>query len=382
MHSSGTPSAVRLQQRMPSTPDTGTHLVLLGTRAGPHPEMRASTVSALVVDGAVYLVDAGAGLIQRFHEAGLEFGELRSMFITHLHSDHIADYFTFFNVNFPLWRHESQQIPVFGPGRADLSGPSSARVPGLPDLPDTPVISPELPTPGIVEMTELLKQAYAFDLNNAIRTTRRPNGSPLAFTGETGRPMILPQAVPTPSCANVDNPSPPMAPFKVYEDDRVTVAATLVDHPPVFPAFAYRFDTPHGVVVFSGDTTSCHNLVEIATDCDVLVNEVVAVEEAVAMYAGTPLADTYRRQFLTAHTPLISHGEPGGPDHVPGVGAVATAAGARSLVLTHLYPADGRVTNEQFRAGARSEFDGTVVVGDDLSSYDVSELAARRRPSL
>lgn len=371
----------RLQERMSPPPERGTHLVLLGTRAGPHPEMRASAVSALVVDGAIYIIDAGAGLIQRFHEAGLDFGQVRSMFITHLHSDHIADYFMFFNVNFPLWRPETQQIPVFGPGRADLSGPGTSRTPGMPDLADTPVISPELPTPGIVEMTELLKQAYAFDLNNAIRTTRRPDGVPLAFTGETGRPMIVPQAIPTPGHAHVENPSPTMDPIEVYEDDRVKVTAILVHHPPVFPAFAYRFDTPHGSVVFSGDTTSCRNLVELASSADVLVNEVVAVDEAVAMYEGTALADTYRRQFLTGHTPLVSHGVPGAPDYVPGVGAVATEAGVGALVLTHLYPADGRVTHEQFLTGARSEFAGTVIVGDDLQSYDVSALAARTAAS-
>ncbi|MFE7245569.1 MBL fold metallo-hydrolase [Streptomyces sp. NPDC057580] len=373
------PRPRRIPERMPAPPKSGTHLVLLGTRAGPHPEMRASAVSALVVDGAVYLVDAGAGLIQRFHEASLDFGELRSMFITHLHSDHIADYFMFFNVNFPLWKHETQQIPVFGPGRADRYGPAGSATPGMPDLADTPVIAPALPTPGIVEMTELLKQAYAFELNNAIRTTRRPGGSPKAFTGETGRPMIVPQAVDVPAGAHVDNASPVMEPVKVYQDDRVTVTATLVDHPPVFPAFAYRFDTPHGSVVFSGDTTSCSNLVDLATGADVLVNEVVAVDEAVAMYEETDLADTYRRQFLTAHTPLVSHGTPGEDGYVPGVGAVAAAAGVKALVLTHLYPADGRVSEERFHADASSEFDGTVIVGDDLQSYDIGALAQGRQ---
>lgn len=365
----------RIQQRMAAPPETGTHLVLLGTRAGPHPSLRAATVTALVVDGSVYLVDAGAGLIQRFYEAGLEFSKLRSMFITHMHSDHIADYFMFFNVNFPHWDPETQQIRVFGPGRADLCGPVDSRTPGMPDLADTPLIAPEMPTPGIVEMTDLLKQAYAYDLNNSIRTTRRPGGHPLDFTGATGgRPMIVPQAIEVPEGAHVDNPSPDMEPIFVYEDDKVRVTATLVNHPPVFPAFAYRFETPHGVVVVSGDTTPCRNLSAIAAGADVLVNEVVAIEEAVSMYAGTPLADTYRRQFLTGHTPLVSHGIPGSDEHVPGVGAVASQAGVSALVLTHLYPADGQVTSEQFQSGAESEFSGHVIVGDDLLIIDVSAI--------
>lgn len=367
----------RIQQRMSPPPDTGTHLVLLGTRAGPHPSLRAATVSALVVDGAVYLIDAGAGLIQRFHEAGLEFSRLRSMFITHMHSDHIADYFMFFNVNFPQWDFEKQQVRVYGPGRADLAGPPESWSPGMPTFADTPVIAPTMPTPGIVEMTDLLKQAYAYDLNNSIRTTRRPGGRPLDFTGETGgNPMLLPEAIATPPHAHVDNPSPEMEPIPVYEDDRVKVTATLVHHPPVFPAFGYRFETPHGVVVFSGDTTPCTNLTTLANGADVLVNEVVAVDEAVALYEGTALADTYRRQFLTGHTPLVSHGQPGTSEYVPGVGTVATEANCGALVLTHLYPADGQVSEEQFRAGAASEFAGPVIVGDDLQTIDIATLRA------
>lgn len=37
--------------------------------------------------------------------------------------------------------------------------------------------------------------------------------------------------------------------------------ATFVDYAPVFPAFAYRFDTPEGSLVFSGDTSPSENLV-------------------------------------------------------------------------------------------------------------------------
>ncbi len=38
------------------------------------------------------------------------------------------------------------------------------------------------------------------------------------------------------------NPMPPVAPFPVYEDERVKVTATLVNHAPVFPSLAFRFE--------------------------------------------------------------------------------------------------------------------------------------------
>ncbi|MFJ8956291.1 hypothetical protein ACIRO1_40015 [Streptomyces sp. NPDC102381] len=48
------------------------------------------------------------------------------------------------------------------------------------------------------------------------------------------------------------NTAPPMRPFTVMEDDRLKVTAVLVPHGPVFPSFAFRFDTDHGSVTFSG----------------------------------------------------------------------------------------------------------------------------------
>lgn len=373
----------RLKERMAEPPSSGAYLVLLGTRAGPHPSMRAATVTALVVDGSIYLVDAGAGLIQRFYEAGLEFAKLKAMFITHMHSDHIADYFMFFNVNFPYWKMDSQQIRVFGPGRADLSGPATSPTPGMPYLSDTPLISPNMPTPGIVEMTDLLADAYAYDLNNSIRTTRRTDGHPRDFMGHTNnKPMILPEALRTPLGANVDNPSPDMEPVVIYEDEKVRVSSILVHHPPVFPAFGFRFETAYGDIVVSGDTTPCANLSRLANDADVLVNEVIAIDEAIGMYAGTALEETYRQQFLTGHTPLVSHGVEGEDGFVPGVGRMARDAGVGTLVLTHMYPGDEIMSPEAFKAGAESEFEADVIVGDDLMMIDISKLRKASKPAL
>ncbi len=46
---------------------------------------------------------------------------------------------------------------------------------------------------------------------------------------------------------------------------------TLVEHAPVFPSFAFRFDSEQGSVVFSGDTGPCRNLVRLARNADVQV---------------------------------------------------------------------------------------------------------------
>ncbi|MER5391002.1 hypothetical protein [Saccharopolyspora sp. NPDC002686] len=73
----------------------------------------------------------------------------------------------------------------------------------------------------------------------------------------------------------------------VMEDDRVKVSAVLVPHGPVFPSFAFRFDTAHGSVTFSGDATCTDNLVKLARGSDILVHEAINLRGKVVI--GTDL---------------------------------------------------------------------------------------------
>lgn len=358
-------------------PSSGTHLVLLGTQGGPIPGKRAAVSSALVVDGSIYLIDAGSGLTLRFSEAGLDFKRVRAMFVTHLHSDHVADYFNFFSLNWTNWDFGKQTVEVHGPGRASANGPAGSPVPGLPITPTAPLVTPALPTPGITDITNLSIQANAYDLNERLRSTRRQGDHALEFTGLSGPPMMRPHDIAVPSSASIDVLSPKIAPIPVYRDEKVEVTATLVDHPPVFPAFAFRFRTPHATVVFSGDTTPCQNLFDLAAGTDVLVNEVMAVDAAVEKFRGTPIYDTMEIQFTSAHTPLHSRPATNGRAAVPGVGAVARTVNAKALVLTHIYPGDGTVSDDEFRKTVGADYRGPVVVGDDLMHVDLAALINR-----
>lgn len=44
----------------------------------------------------LYVIDCGLGSLNAFTNAGLQFDDLKAMFITHLHTDHIVDYYNFF----------------------------------------------------------------------------------------------------------------------------------------------------------------------------------------------------------------------------------------------------------------------------------------------
>src|SRR5699024_229024 len=106
------------------------------------------------------------------------------------------------------------------------------------------------------EMWDHLVSAFATDFNDRARDNRLPTPNELVEAFD----IELPEAL---TSDPNGNPHPQMSPIHVFEDDRVRVSATLVQHAPVFPAFAFRFDTDDGSVVFSGDTGPSDNLVEL-----------------------------------------------------------------------------------------------------------------------
>lgn len=73
---------------------TGTasaELILLGTAGAPLPVAgRAGISSALVVNGRVFVIDCGRGTPSGYADAGLDFGRLEGVFLTHLHADHVG----------------------------------------------------------------------------------------------------------------------------------------------------------------------------------------------------------------------------------------------------------------------------------------------------
>ena len=66
-----------------------TTLITLGTAGGPLPQAkRAQSSNLLIVNGTLYLIDAGGGVTGRIVQSGNNFRQVSKIFITHLHSDH------------------------------------------------------------------------------------------------------------------------------------------------------------------------------------------------------------------------------------------------------------------------------------------------------
>ena len=67
-------------------------VTLLGTASGPPVRVGQAGISTLIeANGERFLFDAGYGFMERLVEAGFPMDAVTRLFLTHLHSDHLAD---------------------------------------------------------------------------------------------------------------------------------------------------------------------------------------------------------------------------------------------------------------------------------------------------
>lgn len=288
--------------------------------------------SALKIGNDVYQIDCGLGSLNAFTNAGLRFDDLKSMFITHLHTDHIVDYFSFFLSGGYTASKGKAPVTVYGPGPAGGLPPSRV------GSPDPATIDPRDPAPGLAATTQALQQAFAYTNNIFVRDMGIDDIGKLARVTE----------IEVPPGSDYLNRSPKTAPFPVTTDDNVAVTATLVSHYDVYPAFGFRFDlVKSGVsVTFSGDTTKSDNLITLAKDTDILVHE-----------AQFSLDDAYYHNRFPPSYLVNSH------TSAEQVGEVAAAANAKHVILSHYSPTD--LPDSEWLAAIGKHYSGKVTVARD-----------------
>jgi ribonuclease BN (tRNA processing enzyme) len=308
-------------------------LVTLGVQAGPPPvPNRTGISSTLKIGSDLYQIDCGLGSLNAFTNAGFKFDDLKSMFITHLHTDHMVDYWSFFLSGGYTAAKGKAPVTVYGPGSAGGLPPSrvGSAAPATIDAAD--------PTPGLAAATKALQQAFAYTNNIFIRD--------MGTDDIEGLIDVVEIAVPPGS--NFLDRAPKTLPFPVTSDDNVAVTATLVSHYDVYPAFGFRFELKKsGVsVTFSGDTTKSDNLIALAKDTDVLVHEAqFSLDDA---YYGNRFPPDY---LVNSHTSAEQ------------VGEVAAAAGAKHVILSHYSPTD--LPDSEWQNAIGKHYSGKITVARD-----------------
>jgi ribonuclease BN (tRNA processing enzyme) len=283
-----------------------TKLVLLGTTGGPPLQVeRAAPSNAIVAGGALYVVDCGNGVARQIVRAGLRLNALKSIFITHHHSDHNLDYGNLFY--FAWYQSLRDQVHSYGP-------------------------------PPLAEMTQKFFELNSFDIDIRIRDEGKPDP----------RTMLIPHEV--------------GAAGSVMQDDNVRVSCVLADHPPLPVALSYRFDTADRSIVFSGDTRKTDALINLAMGADVFVCEAQYLPGMRQVLDGAVKVGRFDRQTADDLFKSVS----GNALTVRQAGEVAQAAGVKTLVLSHFVPGNGAVPDQVFVDEARKAFSGEIIAGRDL----------------
>lgn len=291
---------------------------ILGTMGGPIPRFgRGQPANLLVHDGGVLLVDAGDGTVNQIVKAGHRLNEIRNILISHLHFDHTGGLFAILGLRYQTSARDA--LTIWGPR-------------------------------GTRETVDGLLSAM------------RPMAE--AGMGEPGRP--------------VDDPAALIEVREISDGDRFEVEGIAVTcacnthyaFEPGTPEHArhqslgFRFDLPGRVIVYTGDTGPSAAMEDLARGADLLISEMMDVDATMpAIRRNNPAIPEAKLAEIEHH--LRAH-------HLTPqeLGALAEAAGAAMLVVTHQAPGfTGEAELAAYRTTIGSVFAGRVEMGEDLRAY-------------
>ncbi len=203
-----------------------TRVIILGTGTPvPDPE-RSGPGVAIITNGEAYVFDAGGGMVKSAMKAWGKYDlpelypqDIKYLFITHLHSDHIHD---IAELAGHRWWGRKQRLSVYGPT-------------------------------GLNDYTDNMHRMLAIEAD--IRAAGTPEQLVTDRQGYLTQPTEISEGI-------------------VFRNDDITVEAFSVPHGHIKPAFGYRVTTKDRTIVISGDTTYSDTLAEKARGADLLIHEV------------------------------------------------------------------------------------------------------------
>jgi ribonuclease Z len=272
---------------------------------------RAGPCTAVLAGRRLFVVDVGEGSVKQLALMNLPPAKVEALFITHFHSDHIAD---LGELMLQHWGAGAAQapLPVYGPT-------------------------------GVAEVVDGFMQAYRLDEGYRIAHHGPKVLPPSGFGGAPHAFAVTPTS---PDVLLIDEPD-------------LKVVAFPVDHGPVKPAVGYRFVYKGRTVVISGDTAASARVETEAKGADVLVHEglapnLLAIQRRAAVANGRDNLAHILHDIVSYHTT---------PEQAAGI---AQRAGVRVLLFTHVIPPlPISSLNGPFLGRAPQIFHGRIIVGRD-----------------
>ena len=273
----------------------------------PTPERFGSSFVA-EFGGNQVMIDCGPAATHKLVKAGLWPTNIDYIFFTHHHFDHDVDYPCFLLCRWDQSIGKENQLKVYGP-----------------------------------TLTEKITQELIGENGVFAHDWKARVNSPMSQIVHVNRGGTLPRKPPDVFAKDVTE-------GKVFVADDWEVTAAIAEHAqPWLDSLAYRFDTPEGSMVFTGDTRPCKSVVDLASDADIMFCMCWDDQEV-----------------------MNENKEDGGQCGTTGAAEMAQEAGVKKLVLVHTGPNLSLHGNKEKGIGDVSKvFDGQVIFSDELMVIDV-----------
>ncbi|MEO0817879.1 MAG: MBL fold metallo-hydrolase [Pseudomonadota bacterium] len=290
----------------------GLHIYLCGTGSPMPDATRAGPCLGVLAGDRAYIFDIGSGGVRNLGSMGFPIGKLESVYLTHLHSDHIDGLGELMTIAW-VGGSRSEPLPVFGPV-------------------------------GTFEVVAGFNMAYRLDSTYRIAHHGTEVANP-AGSGGVAREFEVPAG--------------PAGRTVVFEDADLKITAVRVEHAPIEPAFGFRIDYKGRSVSISGDTTYQPRFVGLSEGVDVMLHE--ALDPEMVSTIGELLAERGQANNSKIFFDILDY-------HASPEDAARSASEAEvgHLVLYHLVPPlPVPLVETVFLGDAADAFSGPITVGKD-----------------
>jgi len=289
----------------------GLHIILAGT-GSPMPDPARTGVSTVVIAGDhQFVVDSGPGSTLNLEIMKVPLEETDAVLLTHMHSDHIAG---LGELLLKAWTTGARTEPL------RIMGPQ-----------------------GVQAVVDGFNQAFSLDAG----FRHAHHGDAVAPTSGAGGQAETIQ--------DFDEDKGTV----VFETADLTVTAFLVDHRPVEPSLAFRFDYRGRPAVISGDTIPTDTMRHHAEGVDLLVHEAMQPK----MLSAIKRASTKTGQAVVGHVVTDIQSYHTFPEQAA---RIANDADVGHLVLYHIIPPlPFSILEPAFLGDSRKIFSGPITVAQD-----------------
>lgn len=297
--------------RSAALPD-GLHVYMCGTGSPMPDASRAGPCLGVLAGDKAFVFDVGSGGPRNLGSMGFPIARLQTIYLTHLHSDHIDGLGELLLTSW-IGGNRSEQTPIHGPA-------------------------------GTRTVVEGFNSAYRIDSTYRTAHHGPEIANPAGFGG-----------LPT----EITIPAGPGGKVVVLEEGDLKITAIKVEHAPVEPAFGYRVDYKGRSISISGDTNYAPNFVAASKGVDLMLHE--ALNREMVQTIGAKLGERGQKSGAKIFSDILDyHANP------EEAAKAAQEAGAGQLVYYHLVPQlPVPLLETTFVGDAKSMFDGEITVGRD-----------------